>query len=329
MFFESILDQEGPLSILKRALQNGKVPTAYLFTGPGGCGRMPTAVATAASLNCESGGQACGKCASCRLYLVGNHPDLHLIAPEPGKKWIVIEQIREQVLEKAYLKPLTGRTSTFIIDNAQFMNTNAASAFLKTLEEPPSTSHFILIASDRDSLLPTITSRCQVLSFKPLSKKTVEDLLVKDGIDREQAVLLSSMVRGSMEKALEYHLTGALQGLADEFKSLVSLQEKAAGQILDLSQRWGKNRQDALKTLDFMSQWYRDMMILSEGADEKHVINTAHLTSLKTSAENMTVGRLTDVLESVEDAREALESNTNVQLTLDSLLLTVRDQLAR
>lgn len=329
MFFDSILDQEGPLSILKKALHSGRVPTAYLFTGPGGCGRKLAAIATAAGLNCESDTQACGECASCRLYAAGNHPDLHRITPETEKKWIIIEQVREQILERAYLKPMTGRSSTFIIDDAHFLNTSAASAFLKTLEEPPSTSHFILIAPDRESVLPTISSRCQVLTFRPLSRETMEDLLVREGIDRDEAVLLSSMARGSMEKALDYHSRGALQGLAGEFESLAPLKEKGSGQILDLSQRWGKNRQDALKILELMSQWYRDMMILTEGGNEKHVINTAHLASLRAAAKNTTANRLTDILESVEDAREALESNTNVQLTLDNLLLTVRDQLAR
>jgi DNA polymerase-3 subunit delta' len=328
MFFESILQQEGPLSILKKALCSGRVPTAYLFTGPGGCGRMMAALATAASLNCESGPQACGKCSSCRLYLAGNHPDLHVIKPESGNKPIVIKQIREQILERAYLKPLTGRTSTFIVDDAHLMNSSAASAFLKTLEEPTPTSYFILIASDRESLLPTIASRCQTLSFKPLSRKVLEDLLVRGGVDRTEAALLSSMARGSMEKALDYHLSGALEGMAGEFEPLVSLADKVAGQVLDISHRWGKNRQDALKILEFMAQWYRDMMILAEGGSEKHVINAAHLSSLREAAAKTTAGRLTGVLESVEDAREALESNTNVQLTLDSLLLTVRDQLA-
>jgi DNA polymerase-3 subunit delta' len=328
MFFKPIKEQEGPLSILKKALISGRVPTAYLFTGPGGCGRMTAAVATAASLNCESGLPACGKCKSCRLYLAGNHPDLHIVAPEAGKRLILIEQIREKILERAYLKPLIGRTSTFIVDDAQLMNNNAASAFLKTLEEPPSTSHFILIASDRDSVLPTISSRCQVLAFKPLSRKVLEDLLCRDGFKPEEASLLSTMARGSMEKALDYHSSGALQEIAGEFEPLASLHQKSTGQVLDLSQRWGKNRQDALKILEFMAQWYRDMMILTEGGSENHVIHTAHISSLREAAGQTTAGRLTDILESVEDAREALESNTNVQLTLDCLLLTVRDQLA-
>jgi DNA polymerase-3 subunit delta' len=326
MRFDLIQGQDGPISILNKALQSGRVPTAYLFTGPPGCGRMTTALATAASLNCASGPPSCGICPSCRLYAAGNHPDLHLIAPVQGKRIIVIEQVREQILGRAYLKPMNGATSTFIVDDAHLMNANAANAFLKTLEEPPVASHFILIAPDRDSVLPTIASRCQILSFRPLSRKVLEGLLLRKGIESMDAGLLAAMARGSMERALDYHSGEALQSMAEEFEPLTSLNDQGSGRLLDLSQRWGKNREEALKVLEFMAQWYRDILVLAEGTDEDQVIHTAHIPTLKEAAGRMSGPCLAAVLESVQDAREALESNANVQLTLDNLLLKVRAQ---
>ncbi|MDF1535702.1 MAG: DNA polymerase III subunit delta' [bacterium] len=328
MRFELLKAQCGAVTILQRSLERGRVPTAYLFTGPPGCGRLTAAVALAASLNCEAGPIACGACASCRLYAAGNHPDLHIIVPEKGKRWIVIEQVREEILAKAYLKPMIGGTSTFIVDDANTMNANASNAFLKTLEEPPETSHFVLIAPDRDSVLPTISSRCQTLVFNPLPRKLLEEILVGQGIDHVDAALLAAMAKGSVERALHYHASGALESLAEEFGPLSSLHDFGAGQLLDLSQRWGKNRKDAMGVLEFMSQWYRDMMILSEGAPEEQVIHMAHLDRLKEGADRLGSGALAEVLESVEDARQALDANTNVQLTLDTLLLKVRRRAA-
>ena len=324
MLFDPIRAQEGPVSILKNALERGRVPTAYLFTGPQGCGRMMAALATAASLNCLSGAIACGTCSSCLLYAAGNHPDLHLIGLSEGKRQIGIEQVRENILERAYLKPMSGSTSTFIVQDANLMNMNASNAFLKTLEEPPTTSYFVLISPDRDSVLPTISSRCQTVSFSPLPRQVVEDILIEEGIKREDASVLAAMAKGSTKKALAYHATGALQELAEEFEPLSSLHQYGAGQLLDLAQRWGRNRQDALGVLEFMAQWYRDMMILFEGAPEDQVIHVAHLSELKKGADRIGGQHLSAILESVEDAREAIEANTNVQLTLDALFLRVR-----
>jgi len=325
MLFDQIRAQDGPVSILKKALDRGRVPTAYLFTGPAGCGKMMAALATAASLNCQSGVIACGSCSSCLLYAAGNHPDLYNIGVPEGKRQIVIEQIREQVLARAYLKPMSGETSTFIVQDAQLMNMNASNAFLKTLEEPPATSHFILIATDRDSVLPTISSRCQTLAFSPLPRMVVEELLVEEGIQKPEASLLAAMSKGSVKKALEYHLAGAVEELAGEFEPLSSLHSYGVGQLLDLAQRWGRNRQDALGVLEFMAQWYRDMMILFEGVPEDQVIHVAHIQELRKGAHRIGGANLAAILESVEDAREAIEANTNVQLTLDTLLLRVRN----
>lgn len=326
MLFEPILAQEGPVSMLKKALERGRVPTAYLFTGPPGCGRKMAALATAASLNCLSGPTACGTCSSCLLYAAGNHPDLKVVGLVEGKRQILIDQIRDEIIARAYLKPMSGATSTFIIEDAHCMNVNASNAFLKTLEEPPKTSHFILIAPDRDAVLPTISSRCQALPFSPLPRRIVEDILIKEGIEKQDASVLAAMARGSVKKALAYHTSGALQELAQEFEPLSSLHRYGVGQLLDLAQRWGRNRQDALGILEFMAQWYRDMLILSEGVPEDQVIHIAHIPELKRVSDLIGGRELAAILESVEDAREAIEANTNVELTLDTLLLRIRDR---
>lgn len=323
MFFEDIKGQENALNILKRALVSGRFPTAYLFTGPAGCGRLAAAVSTAASFNCENGPLACGSCGSCRLHRAGTHPDLTVLKPAEGKRWILIEQARE-LMEKAYLMPMQGKVSTFIIDDAHCMYPNAANAFLKTLEEPPGTSRFILIAPDRNTLLPTISSRCQNLAFRPLSRKTVQDLLQLQGIDARRAALLASMARGSMERALDYHREAIMEKLADEFAPLLSPGQADSNQLLDLAGGWARKRADALKILEFMAQWYRDMLIIAEGGLEEQVIHSANLPALRSGASQLGGYRLSMVLESIEDTREDLERNTNVELSLDNLLFKIR-----
>ena len=217
--------------------------------------------------------------------------------------------------------PLTGTTSTFIIDGAHQMNPSASNALLKTLEEPPDTSRFILIAPDRDSLLPTVSSRCRVLGFRPLSRAVMEELLEAEGIEKKRASLLASMARGSMERGLEYHREGTPERMAQEFAPLSSLHESGPAQLLDLAKRWGKNRAEALKVIEFMAQWYRDMLVLGEGAPHTHLIHSPHLDALHAHARKLGAGPISMALESIEDAREDLENNSNVELTMDNLLL--------
>ncbi|TNF50268.1 hypothetical protein EP232_00820, partial [bacterium] len=251
------------------------------------------------------------------------HPDLTILEPEEGKRWILIEQVRD-LIEKAYLMPMQSKVSTFIIDDAHTMNPNSANALLKTLEEPPPTSRFILIAPDRSSVLPTISSRCQNLTFRPLGRKIIKDLLQMRGVDDKRAALLASMARGSMERALDYHREEIVERLADEFEPLLSPERADSNQILDLANKWSRNRGDALKILEFMAQWYRDMMIIAEAGVEDQVIHTGHLPALRSGASQMGGYRLSMILESIEDAREDLEYNTNVELSLDNLLLKIR-----
>jgi DNA polymerase-3 subunit delta' len=158
-----------------------------------------------------------------------------------------------------------------------------------------------------------------------LPRQVVENILEKEGIQKQDASLLAAMAKGSVKRALAYHSTGALKNMAEEFEPLSSLPDYGVGQLLDLAQRWGRNRQDALGVLELMAQWYRDMMILFEGAPEDQVIHSAHIRELQKGADRIGGPNLAAILESVEDAREDIEANTNVQLTLDTLLFRVRN----
>jgi len=322
--FEGIRGQERALAILKRALSGARLPTAWLFTGPPGCGRRMAARAVAASLNCETGPVACGACPSCRVMAAGNHPDLHVVSRREGKKEIVIEQVREEILEKAWLKPFSGRFSAFIVDGAEEMNATAANAFLKTLEEPPLASRFILIAPGRETLLPTVASRCQELAFRPLGPSLMEELLRERGVAAERAALLSHLARGSMERAGRFLADGELARVGEEIAAVLALRGGDPAAALDLGERWGKDREGAQDALDLTGQLFRDMLLLAAGGPEKEVFHRAHLPALRGGAAALGPGELAWGLEAVEDAREEMDQNANVQLTLDRLYLALR-----
>src|SRR5215203_3459009 len=173
--------------ILQRLVAGGRVPNALLFAGPEGVGKKQFAIELARSFVCQrtNAGLACGECAACRRagefsiptfergqdsdrVFFGQHPDIGLVVP--FRRNLRVEAIRALERE-ANFRPFEGRARFFIVDEADKMNDTASNALLKTLEEPPATSHIVLIASREDTLLPTIRSRCQIIRFAPVSAK--------------------------------------------------------------------------------------------------------------------------------------------------------------
>src|SRR4029079_12580303 len=173
------------LSLLARVIARDSMPPAVLLAGPPGVGKRLTAVAIAQAINCLQPQSrkaferdACGECASCRRIARGGHPDL--IVVEPGDSGsIKIEQLRD-VIDRSQYRPFEGKRRVVIIDEADAAGDDAQSALLKTLEEPPSASIFILISSVPDALLPTVLSRCPRLRFGPLTPAEVARVLVKE-----------------------------------------------------------------------------------------------------------------------------------------------------
>ena len=159
---------------LRRALAQDRVAHAYLFCGPSHCGKQATGIALAAALNCmkrthPSDEPSCGSCASCTKIASGNHPDVQTLERQGAAQIIPIDVIRKQVIPQLATPPHEGRVRVFLIEEANSLQGPSANALLKTLEEPPPRTHFILATTAPDQLLPTIRSRCQRVSFATLT----------------------------------------------------------------------------------------------------------------------------------------------------------------
>ncbi len=173
--FEQIAGHRQIKNFFANALHKKRLFSSYVFSGPEGIGKKKTAIAIAAMLNCESAENSpCGICRSC-LKIQGNtHVDVNIIEAE--KDEILAEQA-ENILDAIRFAPFEGKARVFIIDNAHQLNPTSGNMLLKTLEEPPSGNYFFLITSKPDSLLPTIRSRCQEVSF---SSTGILEALKKD-----------------------------------------------------------------------------------------------------------------------------------------------------
>jgi DNA polymerase-3 subunit delta' len=144
---------------------------------------------------------ACGECQSCRRIARGVHPDVLVLEPDEGK--IKIEQVRDAI-DRANYRPFEGRRRVVIVDDADAMVSAAQNALLKTLEEPPSASVFLLLSSKPDALLSTVRSRCRPLRLGELNSSEVAEILVRDHQYSEpDARAAAAEAGGSVGRALE------------------------------------------------------------------------------------------------------------------------------
>ncbi len=194
---QRLLGHEGIVDAFRRTLKRGRLAHAYLFTGPTGVGKRLFALEVARALLCSGNHSddplnACGHCPDCIQVEAGTHPDLYQVArPEDAHEFPV--KLMQDVCRTLSLKSARGRGKIIIIDEADDLNEESANCFLKTLEEPPTGSVFILIGSTPDRQLPTIVSRCQVIRFAPLADALVEESLRQRDID--DPTLIARLVR--------------------------------------------------------------------------------------------------------------------------------------
>lgn len=197
-------------------IQGSRLHHALLLTGAKGIGKQRLSIELAKRLLCQQPTEqstACLRCKNCQLFEAGSHPDFTFISPNE-KGSIPIDVIRDAT-QRALRSAHQGGARVILLDQAHCMNPNAANALLKTLEEPPA-NVFLLLASDSPQLLlPTITSRCQVMPLATPEDKQVEAWLQQQGVKVSKAFLNASQL-GPLQI-----LEAVTNGRQDAFMSVV------------------------------------------------------------------------------------------------------------
>src|SRR5262249_41270305 len=204
--WERIKGHASLVTAFDRVVRRGRLAHAYLFTGPPGVGKRLFAGELAKALLCERPGgetfQACDTCTACTLVEAGTHPDFYAVARPEDSHELPIEVMRE-LCRGFGLKSSRGRGKVAVLDDADDLNEASANCFLKTLEEPPPRSVFVLVGSSPERQLPTIVSRCQVVRFAPLPEEDVADILRGQELpDPALAPRLARLSGGSPGQAL-------------------------------------------------------------------------------------------------------------------------------
>lgn len=204
--FEEVNGQEHVTTTLKNAISSGRIAHAYLFSGPRGVGKTTLARLLAKSLNCEKGPSAkpCQVCSQCKEITAGSSIDVIEIDGASNRG---IEQIRE-IRENVKFTPVNSKYKIYIIDEVHMLTEEAFNAFLKTLEEPPKYTVFVLATTNPQKIPQTILSRCQRFYLKRLSSEEIvnklEFIIKQEDIQTEDEVLslISRNVEGSMRDAI-------------------------------------------------------------------------------------------------------------------------------
>jgi DNA polymerase-3 subunit delta' len=324
MTFAAVVGHGAPVAGLRRAAAEGRVPGAVLLLGPPGIGKRAVADAFAARLLCRTprADDACGECPQCSRVAAGTHPDLHVVVREDERRDVRIEQVRELTRWLA-LQPLMADRKVGIVDDAHCLNEHAQNALLKTLEEPPGASVLVLVASAAAHVLPTVRSRCRIVRLDPLPPDDVARVLAARGIPPDRVGPLAAMAEGSPGRALT--LAGEEQTRAREriLAALARLHELPAHELSNVAQDVARGAVDA--ALAAALGWYRDVLETAVGGGDVALRNPAAASAVRAAADRIAVPAVLRQLELVCDTIADLENNANRMLSVDTMLLSLRE----
>jgi len=261
--WDELVGQDHVVEVLRRAVADPRAMThAWLFTGPPGSGRSVAARAFAAALQCEESPPGCGTCKSCRLAMSGSHPDVTSVSTE--KVIIDIREVRELVATAAR-SASRGRWRVVIVEDADRMVERTSNVLLKSIEEPPPHTVWLLCAPSPDDVVVTIRSRCRGVTLRIPPVEAVADLLVRrDGVDPASAVVAARAAQSHVGMARRLATDAAardrrrrllaipssIRGVGDAVLEAAALVDDATAEARDVAARRDEaERGELLRTL--------------------------------------------------------------------------------
>jgi DNA polymerase-3 subunit delta' len=329
----SILGQSRVVEILSAAARAGKVHHAYLFEGPEGLGKATTARALAMQLNCESR-RGCGECDPCRKIESGTHPDV--IWFDMTSKGLT-ERVRELVAAVGF-RPHEGRSRVVILDPADGLVLRAegalgqaANALLKTLEEPPADTHFVLVTAEARRLPVTVLSRCQRLRFLPVEEQAIAAWLVEEhGAEPQAALRAAQLAAGSPGRALTEIAAGedAERRQSLLLRLLSTLNKPTPSWMFETAAEVGADRQQADDVCGLLWNALRDALLHREQLHEGRVA-PARVEFVEAAFAGWPSATIFGALAVTQEARQVLHGNVAPQLVIEHLLLALAPGLSR
>jgi DNA polymerase-3 subunit delta' len=333
--FGQIAGHRRLLSLVSRALAHDRLPPALLLAGPAGVGKRRVGLTIGSAVNCvkpvataDFEREACGTCATCQRIGRLLHPDVLVV--EPGDSGsIKIEQVRG-VVDQAGYRPFEGRRRVVVIDEADALVPAAQHALLKTLEEPPSASLFVLVSSMPDALLATVRSRCPRLRFGALSAAEVAEVLMRDhGYVEGDARASAADAEGSVGRALSADSADVTTAREDA-RNLLEQTARVAdpSRRIEMAKRLvtGKggpaaDRRQLAACCRALLSLLRDLGVMAVRQGREELANVDLADSLRTVSANFDRDRSLAAFAAVDRALGALERNASPKVVADWLVL--------
>ena len=366
MPFRQITGHRRTLALLTGSVALGSLPPSLIFSGPAGVGKRRAALALAQALNCpvplhdvsmHPVGQgfspatgspeglphvrreavlavdACGECPSCRRIQRLVHPDVILLQPDEDTRNIRVEDVRALTEGLGY-RPFEAKWRVVVIDEADTLVPFAQNALLKTLEEPPTSSVFVLVTARPDALLDTVRSRCPRVRFAPLTVEQVALVLEREhAVPSVEALALASVSGGSVGAALDTASVSLAGARAAAERLLVRLAAptdvrarlQVAGEIVGKTAKGGGigERESLATHLRAIHAMLRDIGVLMTSGDDRAIANVDLKPALLRLVPAFDRGRLLRGFEAIDRGLEALKGNASPKIVADWVVLRI------
>lgn len=340
--FDDIVGQPAIVQTLQNAIQNNRLAHAYLFTGPRGTGKTSAARILAKALNCEAGPtpSPCGKCSACLKIKDGHSVNVMEIDAASNRG---IDEIRE-LRERVKYSPVEGRYKVYIIDEVHMLTPEAFNALLKTLEEPPVHTVFVLATTELQKVPLTIASRCQRLDFGRINLPAIENHLQKiakaEGFEIENRALnlIGRMAEGGLRDAISlldqlvafsgnkitYDDVVTVFGTADEellFSFGNALAEENISAALNLIEKGMSEGKSALQLTRDLVSHFRNLLHLVVGSSETLELTSDYLARLKNQASQFSLPKIKEYIRALSRAEMDMKWHPHGRLVLEVALL--------
>lgn len=325
--FTDIIGQEQLKEHLQNAISTSKISHAYIINGERSSGKEFIARIFAMALQCEKGGvEPCNECHSCKQARSNNQPDIIYISHEKPNT-IGVEDIRTQINGDIDIKPYSSPRKIYIMNEGEKMTVQAQNALLKTLEEPPEYAVILILTTNVDELLPTILSRCVVLNMKPVTDAQVKKYLMEElGVPDYKANICVAFARGNIGKAKLLASSEEFEKVKDEAITLVKhINDMEINEIVKAIKKISEYKFDVNDYLDILSVWYRDVLLFKATKDVNSLIFKEEIQQIMKVSDRSTYAGIETIVNALQQAKRRLEANVNFDLTMELLLLTIKE----
>jgi DNA polymerase-3 subunit delta' len=336
--FKEVIGHKDIIEYVSNITKEDKLSHAYILNGEKGSGKTLLANLFALAIQCETKEREegpCKSCPPCKQGMNNNQPDIIQVTHEKPNV-ITVDEIRNQVNQTIEVKPYSSPYKVYIIDEADLLNAQAQNALLKNIEEPPPYGIFILLTRNANVLLETIRSRCVILQLKNIPSTLIKKYLVEQlDIPKERVDLSVAFASGSIGQAVllaksdyfnevRHEVTELLVSIKDmDLTEVSDIVKKIKGRIDDkanVDNDWSVN-----DFLDLLAVWYRDVLLYKATKNVDMVVFKDQIGKIKKQGTTSSYEGVERILEGIENAKARLKANVNFELTMELLLLTIKE----